>query len=36
MTSIDMDGASITLLKLDDELKKLLRAPANTVAWKQL
>ena len=36
MTSIDMDGASITLLKLNDELKKLLVAPANTVAWKQL
>lgn len=30
MTSIDMAGASITILKLDDELKGLLMAPANT------
>lgn len=36
MTSIDMEGISITLLKLDNELKKLLVAPANTAAWKQL
>lgn len=34
MTSIDMEGASITLLKLDDELKELLNAPANTPALK--
>ncbi len=34
MTSIDMAGASITLLKLDDELKALLNAPADTPAWK--
>lgn len=34
MTSIDMAGASITLLRLDDELKRLLDAPADTVAWK--
>jgi dihydroxyacetone kinase DhaK subunit len=34
MTSIDMAGASITLLRLDAELKRLLDAPADTVAWK--
>ncbi|MDO4566158.1 MAG: dihydroxyacetone kinase subunit DhaK [Oscillospiraceae bacterium] len=35
MTSIDMCGCSITLLKVDDELKKYLDAPADTVAWKE-
>lgn len=34
MTSIDMAGASVTLLKLDSELKELLDSPANTVALK--
>lgn len=34
MTSIDMVGASVTLLKLDDELKELLDAPADTVALR--
>lgn len=34
MTSIDMAGASVTLLKLDQELKSLLDAPANTPALK--
>lgn len=34
MTSIDMAGASITLLKLDAEIKRLLDAPADTIAWK--
>jgi len=34
MTSIDMAGASITLLKLDDELKELLLAQADTVGFK--
>ena len=34
ITSIDMAGASVTLLKLDIEIKKLLDAPADTVAWK--
>jgi dihydroxyacetone kinase DhaK subunit len=33
MTSIDMAGASVTLLRLDAELKRLLDAPAHTVAW---
>jgi len=35
MTSLEMAGASITLLKLDDELKELLTAPADTPAFKQ-
>jgi dihydroxyacetone kinase len=34
MTSIDMAGASVTILKLDDELKALLDAEANTPALK--
>jgi len=34
MTSIDMAGASVTLLKLDAELKRLLDAPADTIAWR--
>lgn len=34
MTSIEMDGFSISLLKLDDELKELLDAKADTPAWK--
>ena len=36
MTSIEMAGFSLTLLKLDDELKELLNAPADTPAFKQL
>ena len=35
MTSLDMAGFSISLLKLDDELKALLDAPADTPAFKQ-
>ena len=35
MTSLDMEGFSITLLKLDSELKKLLNAPADTPAFVQ-
>ncbi|MBC3795462.1 dihydroxyacetone kinase subunit DhaK [Acetobacterium tundrae] len=34
MTSIDMAGASITLLKLDGELKDLLMAKADTIGFK--
>ncbi len=34
MTSLDMSGFSITLLRLDDELKALLDAPADTAAMK--
>ena len=33
MTSIEMQGFSISLLRLDDELKALLDAPADTPAW---
>lgn len=36
MTSLEMAGASITLLKLDDELKELLDSKADTPAFKQL
>lgn len=35
MTSLDMAGFSISLLKLDDELKELLLAPADTPALAQ-
>ncbi|MBM6968040.1 dihydroxyacetone kinase subunit DhaK [Pseudoramibacter alactolyticus] len=35
MTSLDMAGASISLCKLDDEMKALLLAPADTVAFTQ-
>lgn len=35
MTSIEMAGASCTILKLDDELKKLLLSPCDTPALKQ-
>lgn len=35
MTSIEMAGCSITLLKLDDQLIELLEAPADTIAWKK-
>jgi dihydroxyacetone kinase-like protein len=35
MTSIEMEGFSISLLKLDDELKTLLDVPADTPAYKE-
>jgi dihydroxyacetone kinase len=34
MTSIDMAGASVSVLRLDDELKKLLDAPSDAPAFK--
>lgn len=34
MTSLEMAGFSISLLKLDHELAKLLNAPATTTAWR--
>ena len=34
-TSLEMAGLSITLLKLDDELKKYLNAPAMTPFFEQ-
>ena len=36
MTSLDMEGFSVTLLKLDDELKGYLNAPADTPAYKEV
>lgn len=35
-TSLDMMGATFTVMKLDDELKELLDMPVNTVGLKQL
>ncbi|MCQ2462722.1 MAG: dihydroxyacetone kinase subunit DhaK [Clostridia bacterium] len=34
MTSIEQEGFSVTLLKLDEQLKTLLDAPADTIAYK--
>lgn len=34
MTALDMSGCSLTLMKLDDELKELLDAPCNTPGLK--
>ncbi|OYO67822.1 dihydroxyacetone kinase subunit DhaK, partial [Lachnotalea glycerini] len=34
MTALDMSGCSVTLMKLDEELKKLLDAPCNTPGLK--
>jgi dihydroxyacetone kinase-like protein len=36
MTSLEMAGFSITVLKLDEELKELLFAPADTPALVQV
>jgi dihydroxyacetone kinase-like protein len=35
MTSIEMAGFSLSILKLDDEMKEYLDARANTPAWRQ-
>ena len=35
MTTLEMPGCSVSLLKLDDELKQLLDAPCNTMGWTQ-
>lgn len=35
MTSIEMQGFSVSLLKLDDEMKELLDAKADAPAWKE-
>ena len=35
MTSIEMEGFSITLLRLDDELKALYNAKADTPAYQK-
>lgn len=34
MTSLEMEGFSISLLRLDEEMKELLTAPADTPAWR--
>jgi len=34
MTSLEMAGCSVSLLKLDDELESLYHAPAHALAWK--
>jgi dihydroxyacetone kinase-like protein len=34
VTSLDMQGCSITLLKLDDEMIQLWDAPVNTPSWR--
>lgn len=34
MTSIDMEGASVSIMKLDDELKELLSKESDTPAFK--
>jgi dihydroxyacetone kinase len=34
MTSIDMAGASISIVKVDSELEALLNEPADTAAWR--
>ena len=36
MTSLEMEGLSISLLRLDEEMKELLAAPADTIAWKEI
>lgn len=35
MTSLEMAGCSVSLLKLDDELKAYLDAPSSAPAWKE-
>ena len=35
VTSLEMKGFSISILKLDSEMKELLMAHANTLAWKE-
>ena len=35
MTSLEMSGCSISLLKLDDEMKNCLDAKARTAAWRE-
>lgn len=34
MTSLEMTGLSITLMRLDEELAELLDSPARSIAWK--
>ena len=34
-TSLDMMGATLTVMKLDEELKELIDLPANSMGMKQ-
>lgn len=34
-TSLDMAGATLTLMKLDEELKELIDLPAHSIGWRQ-
>lgn len=34
MTSLEMNGLSISLMRLDDELQRLLEAPARSISWR--
>lgn len=36
MTSLEMAGCSVSLLKLDEELTALLEAPADAMAWRNI
>lgn len=35
MTSLEMSGCSVSLLRLDDKMKAYLDAPAHTAAWRE-
>ena len=35
MTAIEMAGFSLTLLRLDEDMKRLYDAKADTLAWKK-
>jgi dihydroxyacetone kinase-like protein len=35
-TSMEVAGASLSIMKLDDELESLLRAPADNPFWRNL
>lgn len=35
MTSLEMAGASMSMLRLDEEMKQYLVSPCNTMAWKE-
>lgn len=35
MTSLEMAGASMSMLRLDEEMKQYLASPCNTMAWKE-
>ena len=34
-SALEMAGASVSMLRLDDELKEYLLAPCDTAAWKE-